>query len=177
MFRTILIYGTIAGIVVGLPTFAISVATAGQPLPYGMAIGYLTMLVALSAVFVGVKRHRDGPLGGVIGFWPALGLGLAISLVAGLLYVIAWELAVSIIGIDFLDHYTSETLAQQRADGASPAALAKTAAEMAAFKASYASPLVRMPMTLPEILPVGILVSLVSAGLLRNPRFLPGRIA
>lgn len=73
MFRTIMIYGAIAGVVVGLPTLVTGLATGGQPLPYGMAIGYLTMLIALSAVFVGIKRHRDRQLGGVIRFWPALG--------------------------------------------------------------------------------------------------------
>ncbi len=39
----------------------------------------------------------------------------------------------------------------------------------------YAKPWYRMPMTFAEIFPVGILVSLVSAALLRNPRFLPAR--
>src|SRR3546814_20847233 len=51
---------------------------------FGMALGYLSMLVALSAVFVGIKNHRDVDRGGVIGFWPAFGLGLGISLVAGI---------------------------------------------------------------------------------------------
>jgi hypothetical protein len=46
---------------------------------------------------------------------------------------------------------------------------------MEAFKLQYANPMIRMPMTFAEIFPVGLLVSLVSAGLLRNPRFLPAR--
>ena len=52
-----------------------------------MVFGYVTMLVALSAVFVAIKRYRDTELGGVIGFWPALGLGLGISVIAGIIYV------------------------------------------------------------------------------------------
>lgn len=89
--------------------------------------------------------------------------------------MIAWEIAVSFIGFDFLDQFAREALAEQKAAGVAPDALARTAADFAAFKASYASPLVRLPMTLSEILPVGVLISLVSAGLLRNPRFLPAR--
>lgn len=46
-----------------------------SPAPYGVVLGYLTMLIALSAVFVAIKRHRDADLGGVIRFWPAFGLG------------------------------------------------------------------------------------------------------
>ena len=55
------------------------------------AIGYLTMLVGLSLVFGAIKRHRDAELGGVIRFWPAFGLGLGVSFVASLCYVLAWE--------------------------------------------------------------------------------------
>ena len=46
---------------------------------------------------------------------------------------------------------------------------------MEVFKTMYANPLLRLPMTFVEIFPVGVLVSLVTAGLLRNSRFLPMR--
>jgi hypothetical protein len=46
---------------------------------------------------------------------------------------------------------------------------------MDAFKRQYANPLFRLPMTFAEIFPVGVLVSLVSAAILRNPRVLPAR--
>ena len=69
------------------------------PLPYGVALGYLIMLVALSTVFVAIKRRRDTALGGAIRFWPAFGMGLAISLVASLFYVVAWEAALTVTGM------------------------------------------------------------------------------
>ena len=59
----------------------------------GMLLGYLTMIVALTAVFLGVKAYRDKVLGGVIRFLPALGVGLGISAVASIMYVIAWEMS------------------------------------------------------------------------------------
>ena len=40
------------------------------------------------------------------------------------------------------------------------------------MRASYANPLFRIPMTFMEIFPVGFLVALVSALLLRNPKIL-----
>ena len=46
---------------------------------------------------------------------------------------------------------------------------------MAAYAADYADPLFRLPMTFTEIFPVGLLVSVVCAGLLANRRFLPVR--
>jgi hypothetical protein len=46
---------------------------------------------------------------------------------------------------------------------------------MDAFKLQCANPLLRLPMTFAEIFPVGMLVSLISATILRNPRMLPAR--
>jgi hypothetical protein len=178
MFRTILIYGTVAGLTVGIPLSIITLGFSGpQMLSYGMVIGYTIMLIALSAVFVGIKRYRDVDLGGVIGFWQALALGLGISFVAGILYVVAWETACVIAGIDFAGSYSAAMIAQKKAAGVSGAALAKFVAEMNAFKVQYANPLYRWPMTFIEIFPVGVLVSLISAALLCNRRFLPARSA
>jgi hypothetical protein len=175
MLKTILIYGTIAGLIVGTAMSGTVIAWASDPPAYGMAIGYLTMLVALSLVFLAIKRRRDEELGGVIRFWPAFGLGIGISVVAGLIYMLFWEVMLATAASGFIDSYTAGLLEQKRAAGASAAELARHAAEMEAFKAQYANPLIRLPMTFAEIAPVGLLVSLVSAGLLRNPRFLAAR--
>jgi hypothetical protein len=176
MFRNIVIYGIAAGLAVGIPLSVITLSFSGhQMLSYGMLIGYTIMLIALSAVFMGIKRYRDVDLGGVIGFWRALALGLGISFVAGILYVVSWETACAIAGIDFGGSYSAALIAQKKAAGVSGAALAKFVAEMNAFKVQYANPLYRWPMTFMEIFPVGVLVSLISAALLRNRRFLPAR--
>lgn len=142
-----------------------------------MAVGYAMMLVALSTVFVALKRRRDRELGGVIKFWPAFGTGLLISLIAGVIYALTWEAALAITGYDFADQYAAGLVARERAAGASAARIAEVTARMEAFKTQYANPIVRLPMTFVEIFPVGVLVSLVSAALLRNSRFLPARAA
>jgi hypothetical protein len=171
--RTILKYGIIAGLLVGVPLFTMTVTGGDHPTaPYSMLIGYSIMLIALSAVFLGIKQHRDSALGGVISFWSAFGLGLAISFVAGIFYVLAWESALAVTHMDFAGGYAKAIIAQQQAKGVSGAALAKLTADMEQFKAQYANPLYRLIMTFAEIFPVGVLVSLVSAALLRNSRFL-----
>lgn len=177
MLNTILKYGLIAGVIVGTFMGVSITAMSGNPPPgwVGMLIGYTSMLVALSFVFVGVKRHRDGTLGGVIGFWPALGMGLAISIVAGLIYVVAWEITLAVTGMDYGAVWTAHMVAEAQAAGKSAAEIAKIQADMAVFEAQYRDPLYRMPMTFTEIAPVGVLVSLVSAALLRNRNFAPAR--
>ena len=177
MWRDIAKYGVIAGLVVGVSMIASFWATDGQ-MPHGwlgMAVGYATMLVAFSAVFVGIKHQRDVAGGGVIRFWPAFGMGLGISFIAALFYVGAWELVQATIVKDFAGSYGASVIAAEKAKGIDPAALAKLTAEMAAFKTQYADPMFRLPMTFSEIFPVGVLVSLISALVLRNPRVLPAR--
>ena len=176
MLRTILKYGVIAGLLVGGFELVTFVAFSGMPpLKYGMVIGYTTMLIALSAVFVGIKRYRDVDRGGVIGFWAALGVGVGVSFIAGIFYVAAWEAVQAMTHMDFATSYAQAIIASEKAKGASAEALAKLSTDMEAFKVQYANPIYRLPMTFAEIFPVGVLVSLVSAGLLRNSRFLPAR--
>src|SRR5579859_807562 len=178
MWRKILSYGLTAGIVVGLPMFALTGLVHGHiPEPWGMVIGYTTMLIALSTVFVAIKRYRDRELGGVIGFWRAFGLGLGISVVAGVLYVVSWEIAVAVSGIDFGTAYTQALIEQKKAAGVGGEELAHFVAEMDAFRIQYANPWFCLPMTFTEIFPIGVIVSLVAAGLMRNPRFLALRHA
>jgi hypothetical protein len=174
MFKRILQFGLIAGLVIGVFNFCLfTFGPEEHDFENGMLIGYATMLVALSAVFVGIKRHRDVDLGGVIRFWPAFGMGVAMSVIAGVLYVAAWEASQAITGGDFIGAYSEFVIQQARANGESEAAIAKMAAEMKDFAVQYANPWFRLPMVFSEIFPVGLLVSLVSAGLLRRPGFLP----
>jgi hypothetical protein len=179
MLKSILKYGLIAGLVVGGLMFAVTVNLHDQIGfgALGMAVGYASMLIALSAVFVGIKAYRDKDRGGVIGFWPAFGLGLGISVVASVCYALAWELALATTGMDFMGAYTEHLLADMRAKGASAAELAAKTKEMADFAAMYARPAVRIGFSISEILPVGLLVSAISAALLRRPQFLPARAA
>ncbi len=172
MLKKILVYGLIAGVIAGGALSTIVIGLADSESSHSMLVGYLTMLVALSAVFVGIKRYRDVDLGGVIRFWPAFGMGIAMSVVASVLYVAAWEASVAFTHMDFASSYSASMIEQMKAKGASVDELAKFVADMEQFKVQYANPFFRLPMTFVEIFPVGVLVSLVSAGLLRNRRFL-----
>jgi len=177
MLRTILAFGLAAGIVVAVPMCLMVANSEPGSAGHSYLAGYLVMLVALSLVFVGVKRYRDRTLGGVIRFAPALGMGLAISAVAGVIYVIGWEITLAVTDYSFIDSYAAAAIEAKRADGASAAEIAAVTAQMADFKAQYANPWFRMPITFVEIFPVGVLVSLISAALLRNRQFLPARQA
>jgi hypothetical protein len=132
------------------------------------------MLLAFTMVFVGVKHYRDKVLGGVIRFVPALGVGLGISAVASLFWVVGWEITLA-TGFDFATAYSDSVVAAAEARGAPAAEIDRIRSETAEFLARYANPLFRLPITFVEMFPIGVLISLLSAALLRNSRFLPAR--
>lgn len=173
MLNLILAFGTAAGLLVAIPMCVMVANSEPGSAGHSQLVGYLTMLVALSLIFVGVKRHRDRVQGGVIRFGKAFGIGLGISAVAGVVYVIGWEITLAITDYAFVDTYAAAAIEAKRSAGASAAEVAAVAADMAKFKAQYMNPWFRMPVTFVEIFPVGVIVSLVSAVLLRNSRFLP----
>jgi len=172
MIRTALVFGTISGVIV----IAGILATIMMPnAPHSVLLGYAIMIVALSMILFGVKRYRDAELGGVIKFLPALGLGLMIAVVAGLIYVVVWEAYLYLTHYSFMDQYTAAILAKKKAEGLSGPALAAQIAQLNEMKREYANPFYRAGMTFMEIFPVGLLIALISAALLRNPRMLPAR--
>ena len=172
MQRVIAVYGIIGGVIIAAGLLiGINFVPHGGAL--GMAIGYLTMLIAMSMVFVGVKRYRDTVQGGVIRFWRALGIGMAIALVASIFYVLAWEVYLYQTNYAFADVYIAQSLQAMHADGKPVAEIAAAAKQLDAFRVQYSNPALRALITLSEIAPVGLIVSIVSAAVLRNSRAFP----
>ncbi len=178
MLGIILIYGLIGAVIAGGPllwgmlTFDVN---SGQMPENGALIGYATILVALTGVFLGVKHYRDKVKGGVIKFVPALGVGLGISAVASLGWVVAWEISLAMTKFDFVAAYYGAMIEQAQADGATAEKIAQMRTEQEGFASMYSNPVIRMGITFVEMFPIGVVISLISAALLRNSRFLPAR--
>ncbi len=170
-----LTFGSISGLVVITGIILSLVWSGNDPSTASQLVGYLIMFIALSIIFFGIKRHRDVNCGGVIAFLPALGLGLLISAVASIAYVVVWELYLALSGSNFMEAYAAAHIEEQEALGVAGAELQALRAEMELLQVRYENPLFRIPITMSEILPVGVVISLISAALLRNPRILPAR--
>lgn len=174
--RIILVYGLLSGAIV-IAVIALGLFVALPSHFQSEWFGYLVMVMALALIFVGMKRYRDVERGGVVRFLPAFGLGIGIAAFAGIVYVIGWEAALALSGRDFIAEYGAAAIADARARGAAADELARIAADMAWAADIYRSAPRRMAITFLEIFPVGLIVALVSAALLRNPRLLPARAA
>ena len=176
MKGNMLTYGLVAGVLIAITMFVGLNLQSGKEEPqFSQWIGYLIMIVALSVIFVGVKRYRDRELGGVIRFGTAFLLGLGITAVARAVYVAAWEVNLSLTDYAFAEDYSRSIIAGLEAEGVSGAELEAEVAKLEEFKRQYANPVFRLPVTFLEIFPVGLLIALVSAAVLRNSKILPAR--
>jgi hypothetical protein len=175
MKKIILVYGLIAGTIVGamlmitMPLYENGVLKIDN----GEWLGYTTMVVALSLVFFGVKSYRDHHLKGSITFVNGLKVGLLITLVASILYIASWEFTYRTMKGDIIQLMSDKSHEKMKAKGASPEEMMEAKKKMDDFAVMYRNPIIRWAFTFIEIAPVGILISLISAGLLRKKEFLP----
>ena len=174
MKKIVLTFGLISGaIAAGLMWLMMGLFKTGTVnFDNGEIFGYTTMIVALSMVFFGIKSYRDNN-GGRIGFWKGVQVGILISLISAACYAVSWEVYYRTSGGDFMQEYTAHYIEKMKEKGAPPEEIEKTQKDMAYFGEMYKNPIIRFGMTLLEILPVGILVTFISAALMRRRELLP----
>ena len=173
MRKVVLTFGLIAGAVISVyMVIQMSLWAKGViSFDAGYVVGYAGMVIALSMVFFGIKSYRDNYLNGAIKFLKGLQVGLLISLVASLMYAATWEVYYQTndeIRNTFMDKYTDHLISKMKNEGASQAEMDQKTKEMTDMKEMYQNPLIRFVMTLAEIFPVGILITLLSAAILRR---------
>jgi hypothetical protein len=135
---------------------------------WAMAVGYTTMVLSFLIVFVGVKRYRDTECGGFITFGRALAAGVLMMLISCACYVCAWEALNATVEKNFAHEYAAALVKHAQNSGLQGAALERKIEEAHKFEVMYSNPLYRAAMTLLEPLPVGIVMALVTAGILRR---------
>lgn len=174
MQKTVLTFGVISGlIVVGLwhATRSLWMGENGEmDMSKGELFGYINMIVALSMIFFGIRQFRERHLGGKISFGKAFKVGFLISLIASAIYVIGWMIYYNTSDIaqtfpaQFMEHWKEQlTASGMTAD--------QINAKMAEYDKNwelYKNPVIMAGMTLMEILPVGLIITLISALILKK---------
>lgn len=170
MQKIVLTFGLIAGAIMAALMFATLPFQEQIGFDRGAFVGYTSMVLAFLMVFFGVKSYRDNVAGGHVTFGRAFKVGLLITLVATACYVVSWQVLYYGFMPDFLDKYTAYALEQARQSGATEVELASQAKEMAEFGEMYQNPLVNIAFTAIEPLPVGLVFTLVTAGVFGRKR-------
>jgi len=170
MRKVVLTFGLIAGAILSA-MLLISVPFQDQiGFENGATIGYTTMVLAFLMVYFGVRSYRDDVAGGTITFGRAFVVGLLITAVATACYVATWEVIYYRLAPDFGDKYAAYAIEKARRDGATEADIAAQTKDMAEFMELYRNPLVNIAITAIEPLPVGLVFTLVTAGVLSRRR-------
>jgi hypothetical protein len=170
MKRIVLTFGLISGAILAA-MFAISVplATSGRiDFDKSEIIGYASMVLAFLLVFFGIRSYRDNVNGGTITFGRAFKVGLLITLVCCAVVVISWEIVYFGFIPDFGEKYAAFTMETMREKGATEAEITAAEKNMAKFTELYKNPLINAGITFLEVFPVGLIVTLVSAAILRK---------
>jgi hypothetical protein len=173
MKKNVIVFGLISGAVVSTIMAASMIYMSKNPgVGHGagsMVVGYLSMLIAFSLIFVAVKNYRDQKGGGVISFGKAFLMGLFISLIASTMYVITWAYVHHTYMPDFMEKYVAQIIENAKATS-TPEQLQQLTTEMNAQKEFYKTPWGFAMFTYLEILPVGLIVSLITALILKRKK-------
>ena len=166
MKKNTIIYGLIAGIVVSI--LMLLSANNITDFDTSLIVGYASMLIAFSLVFVGIRNYRDKYNEGVVSLGKAFTIGIIIVLIASSIYVIAWHIAYFYFEPDYLEKVSAKMLDKLKAGGASQIEIDNKIKEMADFAIMYKNPFFNAMMTYVEILPVGLIVTLISSFILKR---------
>ncbi len=176
MKRIVLTFGLISGAVLSL-MMAVSILLIDRiGFDKGMIIGYTTMILSFLLVFFGIRSYRENVGGGSIGFGKAFQIGILITIISCLCYVVTWQILYFNFIPDFLERYGSYVIEELRASGASQEAIDAKTQELKTFGEYYKNPLINAAFTFLEPFPVGLLVTLLSSLLLRKRRFMSDKL-
>ncbi len=168
MKKVVLTFGLLSGVV--------SAAMMSATIPFVEAIGFDRMLVVgytsivISFLFVyfGIRSYRDNELGGQISFGTGFRVGILITLISCFFYVSGWLVLYYNVIPDFADKYAAYLVEDQRARGASQAQIATVVEQSKQMKAMLENPLINAAVSFTEPFPVGLLVTLISAAVLKK---------
>lgn len=168
MKKSIILHGLLGGVISILGFFFMELYNGNSHNEISMMVGYASMLLAFSLIFVALKNYRDTQNGGVLNFGTGFKNGLLITLVTSTVYVVAWLIYNTYFSPDFIENYTRATLATMAKEGKSAAEIQAKANEMKEFAEIYKNPFINAAITYTEILPVGIIVSFLAAVILKK---------
>ena len=169
MKQTILIYGLLSGLIVtAMMIVTTTMCYQNENFQSSMTLGFGTMFVAFCTIFIAVRNIRDKYNNGVISFGKAFIIGFYVALIASTIYVVVWLIYYYIFIPDFMDKYTAHVLKEAKMDGGTKEEINSKIEEMNNYKELYKNPLFVILLTYMEILPVGLVMSLVSAFMMKR---------
>lgn len=170
MKKTVLTFGLISGAIAAVLMLATMPFIERIGFDKGMYVGYTGMVLAFLMVFFGIRSYRENVGDGEITFGRAFSIGILITLISSVCYVITWEIIYFGFNPDFCDKYATYVVEKARASGASAQVIEATRQKMRDLTALMNNPFLNAAMSFVEPLPVGLLITVISALVLRKKK-------
>jgi hypothetical protein len=169
MKKTILIFGLISGVISSVLMCAtIPFLRDSEHGDKGLLIGYTAIVLSFLLVFFGIRSYRDNLADGTISFGRAFSIGICITLISCVFYVVTWEILYFNFLHGFMDGYFAAQIQKAQSTPGTSAAIHAKVAAIRHSQQLYENPFVNMLYTFIEPFPVGLLITLISAGILRR---------
>jgi hypothetical protein len=170
MKKTVLTFGLISGLMISvLMDGSLLIANKiGGSSAHSMVLGYTMMVASFLLVYFGIRSYRDNTLAGQITFGRAFACGILIALITCVCYVASWEVIYFNFMPHFMDSYFAAQIAKVQSSGLDPAVAAAQVAAIQRSQQLYQNPFVNAAYTFIEPLPVGLIMTLISAAMLRK---------
>jgi hypothetical protein len=168
MKKEVLTFGTISGLITSI-LMCLSLLIANRiGAGHSMVLGYTIMVASFLLVYFGIRSYRDNTLGGQISFARAFACGILITLITCVFYVAIWEILYFNFMPHFMDGYFAGQIQKVQSAGLDAATTAAQIAEIQRSQQLYQNPFVNMAYTFMEPFPVGLIITLISAAILRR---------
>jgi hypothetical protein len=173
MRKSVLTFGLIGGVIISVLMDTSLLLSKYIGSGHSMLLGYTIMVASFLLVYFGIRSYRDNTLAGQISFGRAFTCGLLITLITTVCYVATWEVLYFNFMPHFMDSYFAAQIHHVQAAGLDPATTAAKVAEIQHSQQLYQNPFVNMAYTFIEPLPVGLIITLISAAILRKKAPVP----
>jgi hypothetical protein len=168
MKKAVLTFGIIAGVMISV-LMDLSLALSKYiGSGHSMMLGYTIMVASFLLIYFGIRSYRDNSLGGQISFGRAFACGILITLITTVFYVVSWEILYFNFMPHFMDGYFAAQIRHVQASGLDSATIAARVAAIQHSQQLYENPLVNAAYTFIEPFPVGLIITLISAAVLRR---------
>jgi len=168
MNKTVLTFGLISGLVMSVLMGGSLLLADKIGSGHSVVLGYTIMVASFLLIYFGIRSYRDNNLAGQISFGRAFACGILIALISSVCYVVMWEVIYFNFMPHFMDSYFAAQIHKVQSAGLDAATTAARVAAILHSQQLYQNPLVNMAYTFMEPLPVGLLITLISAALLRR---------
>jgi hypothetical protein len=168
MKKIVLTFGIIAGVIMSVLMCGSVLLSDKIGSSHSMLIGYTILVASCMLIYFGIRSYRENNLGGQISFGRALACGILITLIASVCYVAVWEVVYLNFMPHTMDNYFAAQIHKAQSSGLDPAAIAAKVAEIQHSQQFYENPFVNMYFAFIEPAPVGVIIALISAAMLRR---------